>query len=363
MESVQPIVLDPEPQRVLIVLPSWVGDVVMSTPFLDVLFKRFQAADISLLMYEHLNEILQGGPWTKRCHYWPGANASRSDTRKWLKTLRAERFDLVVLLPNSFRVAWVAWRIGATRRVGFARDGRSLFLTDAVIAPNRRGRKFEPMPLVKYYAHLAAHLGCESPGDNLRLFTSHPHDSASEQKLRQAGVSENAKIVTLCPGANFGASKCWHPERFAQVADRLVRDHGVTVVLSPGPGEEPLAMRIAETMKERHVLLSRPCLSLGELKSLIRRSVLLLGNDTGPRHYARAFDTPRVTIFGPTEQMWTETTHKKETIIQVSVPCGPCQEKICPRKERICMDRISVGMVFQACSALLPGNEPSSLTE
>ena len=225
------------------------------------------------------------------------------------------------------------------------------------MVPNRRGRTFEPMPLVKYYAHFAAHLGCEPPGDNLRLFTSPQHDSASEKRLRQAGVSTSAKIVTICPGANFGASKCWHPERFAQLADRLVRDHGVAVVISPGPGEEPLALQIAETMKESNVLLSGPCLSLGELKSLIRRSALLLGNDTGPRHYARAFDTPRATVFGPTEKMWTETTHAEEKIIQVSVPCGPCQEKICPRKERICMDRISVEMVYQACSALLPSRQ------
>ena len=85
----------------------------------------------------------------------------------------------------------------------------------------------------------------------------------------------------------------------------------------------------------------------------MKQSALLIGNDTGPRHYARAFDIPRVTIFGPTEQRWTDTSHDKETIVKVDVPCGPCQKKVCPLKERVCMDRITVQDVYDASRAYL----------
>ena len=106
-------------------------------------------------------------------------------------------------------------------------------------------------------------------------------------------------------------------------------------------------------MTEASVLLAEPCLTLGELKSLVNRSALLLGNDTGPRHYARAYNIPRVTIFGPTEQRWTDTSHGRETIVKVPVPCGPCQKKVCPLKERVCMDRITVDRVYDACTEYL----------
>jgi heptosyltransferase-2 len=352
----RPIAMQEEPNRVLLVLPTWVGDVVMATPFIASLFRRFPEAQIHLLMNRHLLPLLEGSPWVARCHF----QASRAKTdearrarRALVAELRAERFDLAVMLPNSLRAAWLCWRAGARRRVGFDRDGRRLLLTDTVPVPNRLGRGYQPMPLVDYYAHLAAALGCEHPGDRLRLFTTDGCDRAVEQRLPAAGRRGDGPLVVLCPGANFGASKCWDPERFARVADRLIQDRGATVVIPPGPGEEPLARAIRDAMTEPAMLLIDPCLTLGELKSLIARSDLLLGNDTGPRHFGRAFDVPRVTVFGPTEQRWTDTSHGRESIVRVDVPCGPCHKKVCPLEEQVCMTRVTVDMVAAACEKQL----------
>ena len=107
------------------------------------------------------------------------------------------------------------------------------------------------------------------------------------------------------------------------------------------------------TWTHRVFLLTQPCLTLGELKSLIVRADLLLGNDTGPRHFGRALDTPRVTVFGPTEQRWTETSHGDETIVNVDVPCGPCHKKVCPLDEQVCMTQVTVEMVTEACEEQL----------
>ncbi len=340
-------------KQVLVILPTWVGDVVMATPMLRAISEHYGEQNVACLMYPHLETILAGSPWLKRTYHWPAKTADRRTYKHWLDELRAQDFDTAILLPNSIRVAWLAWRIGAKRRVGYARDGRSFLLTDAVPVPNRRSFRFAPMPLVDYYDHLADFLGIPAPGDGLTLHTQQKDVDALDQTLKNAGIAADTPLVTLCPGAQFGASKCWHTDRFAQVADELIRQHGVAVVISPGPGEEPLAHEIAGFMEEPCLMLDSPCLSLGELKALIQRSTLLLGNDTGPRHFARAFDIPRVTVFGPTEQRWTDTRHDKETIVKVSVPCGPCHKKICPRKERICMDRVEAGTVYDACANYL----------
>ncbi|MEM9622361.1 MAG: glycosyltransferase family 9 protein, partial [Pseudomonadota bacterium] len=193
-----------------------------------------------------------------------------------------------------------------------------------------------------------------APGDGLRLFVTEQERQSMQARLHSAGIDPRQPFVVVCPGANFGASKCWPPERFAAAADQLVEQHGTHVVISPGPGEEPLASAIADAMQQNNLLLQAPCLTLGELKALIQDSVLLLGNDTGPRHFARAFDTPRVTVFGPTEARWTDTSHDREDIVRVDVPCGPCHKKVCPLAEQVCMDRVTVDMVVSACARQLP---------
>lgn len=349
-----------EPQKILVVLPTWVGDVVMATPFLASLHKRFSQAEFTFVMYKHLQSVLAGSPWLGQVATWPPKGKTHADKKaraEFIKQLQRENFDLAVLLPNSFSSAWLAFRCGAKRRVGFNRDGRGLLLTDRIRVPNKRPNKkqapnpgpFEPMPLVDYYAVLAAALGCAPPGDQMQLVTQEADDQHVDKLLTAAGMDQSKPLVTLCPGANFGASKCWAPERFAQVADLLVQEAGAAIAISPGPGEEPLARAIADAMQQPNLLLDNPCISLGELKSLIARSDLLLGNDTGPRHFARAFDIHRVTVFGPTEERWTDTSHGKETIVRVQVPCGPCHQKVCPLERQVCMEDVTVQMVFAAC--------------
>ncbi len=341
-------------------MPSWVGDVVMATPFLRSLRARFPGSHVTLLLKRHLYDLVAGAPWMDECVFWPKGREKRwLAYRRWYRSQRAVGYDLAVLLPNSFRTAWTAWRIGARRRVGFRRDGRGWLLTDAVPVPNRRGRDYEPMPLVTYYGHLASALGCPWPGDRLELFVDPQAERAVRVRLNDAGLSAAGPRVVLCPGARFGSSKCWMPERFAEVADRLVETHGANVVISPGPGEEPLAHAISAAMTRPHHVLDDPCLTLGELMALIAGADLLLGNDTGPRHFARAFAIPRVTVFGPTEPKWTETSHGGERIVRVDVPCGPCHRKTCPLGHLQCMTRVSADMVEQACHAVMKRPEES----
>ncbi|MEH6568100.1 MAG: lipopolysaccharide heptosyltransferase II [Halioglobus sp.] len=347
-----------EPERILIVLPTWVGDVVMATPVVQAVFSRFPNADITLLTQRHLYPLLEGSPWAHNCRFWPPRNKTAEAKlahKALISDLRQQKFDLAIMLPNSLRSAWLCWRSGAKRRLGFNRDGRGILLTDALCVPNKIPGGYEPMPMVDYYAQLAMALGCDHPGDQLTLYTSADSDSAVSERLAQSGIDCGKPLVVISPGANFGASKCWAPDRFAAVADQLIEEHGVAIAMSPGPGEEPLAEAIHNTMKHPSALLTNPCLTLGELKSLINRSALLLGNDTGPRHFARAFDIPRVTVFGPTERRWTDTSHDAETIIQVDVPCGPCHKKVCPLAHHDCMTLVTVEMVKRACDTQLRG--------
>src|SRR6202011_5615020 len=88
-------------------------------------------------------------------------------------------------------------------------------------------------------------------------------------------------------------------------------------------------------------------LSIGLTKACVRRADLLVTTDSGPRHFAAAFDRPVVTLFGPTHIAWTETYHPKAVHLQEPVPCGPCQLRVCPLDHR-CMNQLTPWKVYAA---------------
>ena len=354
---------EPPPRAILVVLPTWVGDFVMATPTLRAIRERFTDARITFLCEPNLRELVGGGDWMDDLIEWP-LKTERSllgrPFRRLVRTLREYRFDWVILLPNSFRSALTARLTGAKRRIGYNRDGRGLLLTDRLPVTNRRNGTLVPRPLVEYYADLGEALGCVRPGDRLELFTTPDCEESVETRLRALSIADHHPLVVISPGAKYGAAKCWPVDRFAAVADRWIAEDDATVVVTCGPGEERIAEQIAETAaatprspltkggKGGLFIFDRPRLSLGELKSLIRRSDLLICNDTGPRHLAKAFGVPVVTVFGPTHPEWTATSYEAERIVRIDVDCGPCQQRVCPLGHLKCMTGVTVDAVFQA---------------
>jgi heptosyltransferase-2 len=125
------------------------------------------------------------------------------------------------------------------------------------------------------------------------------------------------------------------------------------VLVLCGPQERNLARQVAGAAKHPgvHALADQP-LSLGLTKACVRRADLLVTTDSGPRHFAAAFDRPVVTLFGPTHIGWTETYFPKAAHLQKQVPCGPCQLRVCPLDHR-CMRTLTAGEVYSAAIALL----------
>jgi len=352
MAEQEPKSVDVEARRILVVLPNWVGDVVLATPALRALRDRFRDAWITLLGRSHLADIVAGGDWMNEFLAWPRGKTKLIRREGFLglaNRLRNNKYDLAVLLANSFRSALLARLAGAKRRVGYDRDGRGLLLTDRLLAPRLNGR-FLPVPMIKYYNGLVAYLGCPTPSKRPELYTEPSDEVAAEGLIHRAGGS--GPVVVIHPGASFGSAKCWLSERFAAVADRLIARFDARVFLSCGPGDRNMARAVRAAMQRDAIVLDEPVLPLRQLKALIRRSDLLITNDTGPRHFACAFDVPVVTIFGSTDPRWTETEYARERKVMVPVECGPCMKRTCPVDHR-CMTRVTVDMVDQAASALL----------
>lgn len=363
---------DCDPRCILVVLPTWVGDFVMATPALRAVRRRFPNAKIILLAEENLGDLIRGGDWMDEVIFWPPRNRRsilHRTCRRLIRSLRKRRFDLALLLPNSFRSALLARLIGAKRRLGYDRDGRGWLLTDRIAAPNGSRSHADPRykwwamptlrphapprPIVEHYADLVEVIGCDRPGDSLELFCTTDCDGAVQERLETLGIAGHRPLVVISPGARYGAAKCWMPERFAAAADRLIEAEDAAVVVTCGPGEESIARAIGGAMQRRGFVFDHPRLTLGELKSLVARCNLLICNDAGPRHLAKAFGVSVVTIFGPTHPEWTATSYPAERIVRIDVDCGPCQKRECPPGHLKCMTGVTVDAVLSAALELL----------
>ena len=351
------------PQRILVVQPSWVGDAVMATPTLRALRELYPAAHISYLLRRYVKGLYAGMPWADQLiTYRTGKTKGRTGNGAFdlAARLRAGRFDLAVLLPNSFKTALVCKMAQVPRVLGYERDGRGFLLTDRLLPAKHQG-KFVPSPIIHSYMALARYLGSSSRDLRMELFVTDADRRAGEAVLARCGLDPavdrpaaagRPPLVVLNPGAQYGAAKLWRADYFAALADRFVSELGATVLLSASPKERAIVQSIRSQMRGPAVDLSSAGMTLGSLKDVVRRCDLMVTNDTGPRHVAAAFGVPVVTVFGPTHPEWTDIYYPAERQVSVPVFCGPCQKKVCPLDHR-CMTGVTPDMVWEASMQLL----------
>ncbi len=349
---------------IAVFLPSPLGDAVMATPALRALRDACPAARIVHVGRRPALEVLEGAKLADEAVLddskvpSPLGQVGRLLRAGW--RLRARRIDLAVLLPNSFRPAAMAWIAGARSRAGYVRNGRGWLLTHRRRPPRDGTGRRAPIPTIAYYADLIEQLGFPRPAGPMELGVAPRDQEAADALLRRAGVDplDPGLLVTLNPGAAFGPSKLWPAERYARLADGLRERHDARIVVNAAPNERPVAQAVEDAMASPPELsFARRDNTIGLLKGLLRRSTVLVTNDTGPRHVAAAMGIGLVTVFGSTDPVWARIDYPRERIVRVEVPCGPCQQKTCPLPEgepyHQCMTRIQPEQVLQAVESLL----------
>ena len=347
---VHPGAMSSTPRRILVRIPTWVGDAVMATPVLRALRAAHPEAEIVAEGRPVLHALLRGLPSFDRFLADPRAGLPGLIART--RRLHREEFDWAVLLPDSQRAALAPAFARIPRRAGYARDPlRRLLLTDSLPVPRRDGKRVA-VPMTERYLRITRALGVPDQGKALELAV---HDGAREraaQLLTRSGIAADEPIVLVTPGASFGGSKLWPTEHFAAACDGLQRRLGLRAVLSPGPGETSIAREIAAASRQGAVALVDPSPGLEELKALVERSALVLTNDTGPRHIAVALGRPAVVVMGPTDPAITHQHMERQRVLREEVECSPCQLKRCPIDHR-CMTRLRPERAIAAAEELL----------
>ena len=334
--------------KILVRAPNWVGDAVMAIPALEAIRRAHAAAEIAILARPAVADLYRDQPFANRIFIYENSARHRGwpGREKLIGELRRERFDLAILLQNAFEAAWLAWRARIPERIGYARDRRGPLLSKAIPVP-KEGEI--PRHESHYYLELIRRAGwIESRGEIAPIRVCIPLSAreAAETTLLRAGAREGAWRCAIAPGASYGAAKCWPPERFAALADRLISECGADVILFGTPNEKEMAARICSSMKCRPISLVGQT-SMRDLAAIFSACSIFIGNDSGAMHVAAAAGLPVIGIFGSTDPEGTSPVTPQFTLIREAVSCSPCFLRSCPVDHR-CMTRIAVDSVFAA---------------
>jgi heptosyltransferase II len=323
--------------RLLIRVPNWMGDVVLSLGAVRDLRRNFPAARIEVLARPSVADLYHAVAEVDTVRTTRGF-------REDVGAIRAGRFEAAVLLTNSFGTALQSFVARVPERWGYATDGRGPLLTRrARVPPEVRGQSE-----VYYYRAMLAGVGLEvtaSPDVSLRC--------PGEWAARGAALLEDGTgpWVGFSPGAAFGTAKRWIPERYSALGDALARHQGARIALIGGPDERPLAEAVAAGMRAPVRNLAGQT-TVAEMVGVLSRLRLLVTGDSGPMHVAAALGVPVVAIFGPTDWRETAPVTAVSRIVREPVHCSPCKLRDCPIDHR-CMTRIGADRVLDAARALL----------
>jgi heptosyltransferase II len=343
--------------KIMIRATNWVGDAIMALPAIRAVRQRFPQAEIAIVARPYVADIYRHQDVADRLIPYDvrGEHAGISGRERLAAELRAQKFDVALLLQNAFDAAWLAWRAGIPQRIGYARDGRSLLLTKAVSVP----RPGEIPPHEKfYYLELLRRVGWlkDVPDDSfIALNVSTDAGRRAADTLRNAGARPNALRVAIGAGASYGSAKCWPPSRFAEVANRLQSESDADVILFGTCAEAAVSQAITAEMRRPPVDLTGKT-TIADLPALLSQCQLFLGNDSGAMHVASAVGLPVVAVFGPTDPRGTAPVTQRCTIVQEKPYCSPCFLRRCPTNHR-CMTQVTPDAVSAAIKPWLAALE------
>lgn len=332
-------------RKILIVAPAWLGDAIMAHSLVQILKNRYPDAHMDVLAPKSTLMITELMPEFSRRILMPDGHGDFSlfARFKLARELKREAYDLVYVLPNTWKSALVPFLARIPCRVGWLGEKRYGLLTRYLKEPARYRR------MVQRYAALGFLEG------DFKQDGTYPFPKMSiPQDLRISTIAKfnlnfDRPRLLLSPGAAFGPAKRWPIEYFKTVARHFIQK-GVDVWVIGGPQEAAFGEVLEEVPG---VVNFCGKTTLLEMAALIDLSDRVLTNDSGPMHVAAALNKPMVAIFGSSSTEFTPPLSERAKIIErFDLECRPCFQRVCPLIHLNCLKGITSEQVIKALDAL-----------
>ena len=326
--------------RILIINPFGIGDVIFTTPLIRYLRKQFPNSYIGFICNrrvapflsanKNLNEIFVFDKGDFRLSW----RASKIDCARqffvFLKTIKSKKFDIAIDLSLDHQYAFFLKILGVPVRVGYNFKKRGRFLTDKIDISG-----YSDKHIVEYYLDLLDLLHVEAPrnNNNLEIFIPQKDAAWADSFLKNNGINLGEKILAIVPGggASWGETavyKQWPAQNFADVADRLIEKYAVKAVILGGPDDTDTCDSVSKAMKQKAILACGQTTIL-QFAAILRNCALVITNDGGPLHVAVAVDAKTVSLFGPVnENVYGPYPYNgRHVVLKQDINCRPCYKE------------------------------------
>jgi len=315
--------------KLLIELPTWMGDTVMVTPAIENLVNFFNNPEIVLIGSFISVEILKNHPNVHKTIILDKKITSLAKVNNNLG-----KFDAFFSFRSSFRAKFLKFIVSAKNKYQFNKNNYS----------NRH-------QVEKYNDFVNDSLNIDFPAGQLMIYTNTSKKNKSK------------KILGINPGASYGSAKRWYPQKFAEVVGKLSKKFDIIIFGSNNEKDftkEIEKLLIAKGINNYQNLAGKTTIT--ELINCISNLDLFITGDSGPMHLAASFQIPTIAIFGPTK--YDETSqwmNDNSIVVKKNLDCQPCMKRTCPLKHHNCMKLIkaqevidSIPRVFQVSSLKKP---------
>lgn len=339
-----------DPKKILVIRLSSIGDIILTTPLLRSLKKKFPTSQVTFLIKKQYAELLQYSPYVDRLISFDQA-AGLKGWKAIASELRNEGVEVLLDIHKNLRSVYMRSRLKPALTGTYSKQiwRRSLLILTGIDLYGK------VKPVYLRYFESASRLGVTDDGLGTEISFGQEHYRQAMDVLKKNGYNGSQPLVAICPAATF-TNKRWLPERFAETAAFLSEKLGAFVVLLGGPADKELCAQISGMAYPGCVNLAGT-LSLGGSAALLKLAALVIANDSGLLHLAQSQKTPAIGIYGPTtRQLGYFPIEKLSRVIETRVSCRPCTHNglnRCPRKHFKCMRDIQTSSVVEAAGEFL----------
>ena len=338
---------------ILVIGPSWVGDMVMAQTLFKILKSRYPGSEIDVLAPAWSEPLLARMPEVNRALTLPAGHGELKLGLRYRlgRALRKEGYGQAIVLPNSLKSALLPFFAGIPRRTGWRGEMRYGLLNDIRTLDKTR----YPL-MVERFAALACDRDEQLPPALPwpRLETS---AEGRDTALRKHGLSTDRPVLALCPGAEFGPSKRWPEGHYRAVAEAKIAD-GWQVWVFGSANDKAVADAICHGLPRAgagHCRVLAGETTLAEAIDLMALAACVVSNDSGLMHIAAALDRPLVAVYGSTSPAFTPPLGERVATLSIPVECGPCFQRECPLGHLKCLVGVEPRRVLDAIVALAGG--------
>lgn len=326
--------------KILIIHTAFIGDIVLSTPLLKRIKEVYPEAKITYLTTPAGASILRNNPYILEIIEYDKRGRHRGIKGVWNlgKRLRYENFNKVIIPHRYLRSAVLGWLSRSPERIGYdIATGKCLYTKKIKYDTN----KHEVEKLLSFMGDVKGDL---KEKYRLELYPSKKEVESIDLLLKNK--TENKKIVVLAPGSKW-ETKRWPANYFNELIDKLSSEESIQIVIIGGKEEKEIELDVAKTLDLRGET------TLLELAEVLKRSSVVISNDSSPIHIASAFEKPYIIgIFGPTVEKfgfypWSKNSEVVENKEIECRPCGLHGSKKCPTKRFDCMLSLKPEMILE----------------